>query len=56
MGKPESAVVIVELLMWLAEIEIWRLQREHSQVKQEDHGRTEDETTIVSYPKGDNEC
>jgi hypothetical protein len=46
----------MELLLWLAEIEIWRLQREQSAPKQEDRRQSEDETTIVSYPKGDNQC
>ena len=43
----------MELLLWLTEIEIWRLQREQTPVKQEDHGQSPDDTTIVSYPKGD---
>lgn len=40
----------MELLLWLEQIEIWRLQREHSAPKQEDPGESADQTTIVSYP------
>jgi len=43
MGEPESAVVVVELLMWLEQIEIWRLQRRYPSPKQEKQERSEDE-------------
>jgi hypothetical protein len=40
-----------ELLMWLEQVEIWRLQREHSAPKQEDPGQREDEELpVASYP------
>jgi len=41
----------MELLLWLAEIEIWRLQREHGTPKEEDPGQSEDEALPVAvYP------
>jgi hypothetical protein len=39
----------MELLLWLEQIEIWRLQREQAPVKQEDPGASPDKTTFVSY-------
>ena len=44
MGKPESAVVLVELelLLMLEQVYIWRLQRENAP-KQEKLERSEDE-------------
>jgi hypothetical protein len=45
----------MELLFWIECVQVWRLEREHAPVKQEDRGQTEDETTIVSYPQGGNE-
>jgi len=54
MGKPESAVVLMELLMWLEQIAIWRLQREHASPKQEDPGESPvNEQPIAAYPKGE---
>lgn len=40
----------MELLMWLEEIAIWRLQREHSEPKQDKPVQSEDkELPFVSY-------
>jgi hypothetical protein len=58
-GKPESAVVLVELLMWLKQVEIWRLQRQETELLkvEPDHLWTEDEElSLISYPKGENTC
>lgn len=58
MGKPESAVVVVELLIWLELVYLWRLQREESNLLkvEPDHLWPEDELLEVSYPKGENTC
>jgi len=47
----------MELLMWLEQIEIWRLQREESSLLkvEPDPVRQEDGLPQVSYQKGDNE-
>lgn len=44
----------MELLMWLEQIQIWRLERESPVLKQEDPGESEvKETPIATYPKGE---
>jgi hypothetical protein len=47
----------MELLMWLEQIYLWRLQREESNLLkvEPDHLWPEDELLEVSYPKGDTE-
>lgn len=42
----------MELLLWLAEIAIWRLQRERSEPKEDSAQQSEDkELPVVSYPQ-----
>lgn len=42
----------MELEMWLLEIAIWRLHREHSEPKEETPVQSEDtELPVVSYPQ-----
>ena len=41
----------MELIFWLEQIEIWRLQREHPAPKQEQlETNEEDELPVASYP------
>ncbi len=41
----------MELLLWLEQIEIWRLEREHGTPKQEQQELVEDEELpVASYP------
>jgi hypothetical protein len=45
---------LMELLLWLEQIVIWRLQREHGFVKEEDPGASHDDALpVASYPQGD---
>jgi hypothetical protein len=42
----------MELLLWLEQIELWRLQREHGTPKQESIKQPEDsELPIATYPE-----
>lgn len=42
----------LELLLWLEQVKIWRLQREHSEPKQEPAKPSEDKELLsVSYPQ-----
>lgn len=42
----------MELLMWLEQVAIWHLQREHSEPKEEKPMQSEDkELPAVSYPQ-----
>lgn len=46
----------MELLMWLEQIEIWRLQREHSTVKEEvQRVVPDDELPQATYPTNEME-
>ena len=45
----------MELLLWLAELEIWRLQREHGTPKTEtisDLSEQDEELPQATYPEG----
>jgi len=43
--------VIMELLIWLEQLAIWRMQREHAEPKQEPVEQSEDrELPVVLYP------
>jgi hypothetical protein len=43
----------MELLLWLEQIEIWRLEREHADPKQEKFEQSEDtELPVAGYPPG----
>lgn len=42
----------LELLLWLEQVAIWRLQREHSEPKQEPAQQSGDkELPVVNYPQ-----
>jgi hypothetical protein len=42
----------MELLLWLEQLYLWRLHREHADPKQGDHSQTEDEELPqASYPE-----
>ena len=42
----------MELLIWLEQLYLWRLQREHADPKQEDRSQSEDEEMPqASYPE-----
>lgn len=41
----------MELLLWLEQVYLWRLQREHGQTKQERLESEDDELPVASYPK-----
>jgi len=56
MGKPESAVVIVELLLMLEQVYIWRLQRENAPKQEKQEQSEYKELPQVTYPKGENTC
>jgi hypothetical protein len=40
----------VELLLWLEQLQIWKLEREHPAPKQEQLESSEDELPVSSYP------